>query len=187
MTAYIRQRRSLPRRASSKAQVLEGRHGASKSAFRRGAVPSDVRKAALVSLAKSLQTDRQKTLRRRKVDSAVGTASSLVGLAGAAAFGGAQIKRGRIGAAIKPYRATLERASLGTAVGGGALGGYSGLRSANTSRRMIAEEERRLRVSKSMPTGLSVPRGLRQRKTYTASSIRTTATGRLVRTKAGVR
>lgn len=186
MTAYIRQRRQLPKRASSQAVKLDERQG--KSAFRRGVVPADVRKR-YVDLAKSITAEQQQGFRRRRRDAAFGTAASTVGLVGAAAFGAAQIKRGRVGAAIQPFRSTLERTALGTAVGGGALGGYSGIRGANTQRKIINEEERnaRLGIKKSMPTGLSVPRGLRQRKTYTASSIRATPTGRLVRTRAGVR
>lgn len=56
------------------------------------------------------------------------------------------------------------------------------------------KRDARGRFTKSMPSGLHVrrafmpaPSGLRQRKTYTASAIRTTRQGRLYRVKAGVR
>jgi hypothetical protein len=184
MTVYVRQRRSLPKRASSKATVLEGRRGASKSDFRARVVPTDVRKSHLEALAKSVaavpmaEKDARKLARKKRVGAGLSAAGGVAGITGLGLM-----------AAKKP------KAALWASTIGGGIGGTNALLQGPIQRaeasaldpRRLYRRKQQEGVVKSMPGTLSVPRGLRTRKTYTASSVRTTTTGRLVRTRAGVR
>lgn len=182
MTVYVRQRRSLPKRASSKATVLEGRRG-SKSAFRSRVVPSDVRKSQLEALAKSVaaapmaQPEARKLARKKRVGAGLSAAGGVAGITGLGLM-----------AAKKP------KAALWASTVGGGIGGTNALLQGPIQRAeaKALDPRRYLRrsqdgVAKSMPSSVSVPRGLAKQKTYAASGIRTTKAGRLVRVRAGVR
>lgn len=175
---------------STKASVYEGRHGASKTQFRRATVPSDnrFRKALLVDLAKSVsgvsgeqlnQKERRSLADKKRVSATLSATGGVAGLTGL----GLMVRR-------KP------KAALWASTIGGGLGGTNALINTPIQRaeaKAIDPRKQKVKVlaSKSMPGSLHVPRpllpsGLRQRKTYTASSLRRTGRG-MVRVKAGVR
>ena len=178
--------RTALKRPSTQALVLEGRRGASKSSFRRGTVPSDVRKAQIAFVAKAVtvrdqeikQLDRKRRLTRVTATSAVlgGTATALGGLA--------QIPKVK----ARPRLQHLGRVAAGVGVAAGGLGTYGALRGAKVTATDLDIQRKKLGVAKAMPdpSAMATPAGLLKTKTYRASGIRTTTTGKLVRTKANV-
>lgn len=184
----VRRKKQAPSKPSSKAMVFDARNGGSKDAFRRSMVPSDVRKAQLQFVAKAVSTgvgltesQKRTQARKKRLQATISTAGGTAGLAGLGLLGAS--KSPRAAAALRSTPEKLKAASTTSATVGGGIGGFGALNYAGIVRREAKQE--RAALSKAMP--LKYPSGLKQRKTYTASAVRTTGAGRLYRMKAGVR
>lgn len=146
------------------------------------------------------RAEERKQIKRRSRLVAINTMGATVGAAGLATFAASKHPK------LVLHKPALESATLGLGAMGGGVGSYGGFKRAKVERKEIRAQRKALGVSKSIPdpmdlaakTPLSVkkapvlkptvsPAGALKTKAYTASSLRQTPTGKLVRVKAGLR
>ena len=127
--------------------------------------------------------EQQKQLKRKSHLAALTTLNATVGAAGLGTFAASRHPH------FVAHKPQLEAATIGLGAVGGGLGAVGGFRRSKIERRDIRAQKQALGVNKGMPdqSVLHVPTGLLKSKAYTASALRTTPTGKLVRVKAGVR
>ena len=138
--------RTALKKPSTRALILEGRNGASRSAFRRGAVPSDVRKGYIeyVVKAATLRSQEVAQLDRKRKLTRIQTTSA--GLGGVATLSGALSAIPK----VKNHRHLKHtgKVAIGAGTAAGVLGTYGALRGAKVVSTDLEIQRRKLGVAK---------------------------------------